>query len=354
MSLLFSPRDPLAKRARCLRCGASLRRAPDPRCPRCRTFFDASNPDTYLLRPTLGDWKLWVPGMLLTLVAGLAYLDIALRIGNFGWGLVAVVPLVLGILLGYWVRVRPVLLLLAAATLLLALVGLAFTFDWSGLLCSLILAAILFLPVLVGLILGVALSRLMKSHAQWKRNLILIALLALPAAFIYLESLVPQSFAELAIRTERVIETSPETLWSSLLFYEEVRQPAPLIARIGIPRPLYTRGIVRAEGDVKTCVYDKGHLVKRIARYEPLRILTFQVIEQVGVEERSVQLRGGSFRFSPAGPGRTRVVLTTQYLPKLQARAMWQPWERAVVSALHDHVLDEMTRRAAQKREVLP
>ena len=74
----------------------------------------------------------------------------------------------------------------------------------------------------------------------------------------------------------------------------------------------------------------------------PGRLLAFDVIEQLGVEDRSAELISGSFRFAPAAGGRTEVVLTTTYRPLLQARWVWRPFERAVAGMLHRHVLDGM------------
>ena len=92
-------------------------------------------------------------------------------------------------------------------------------------------------------------------------------------------------------------------------------------------------------GDTKTCVYNKGRLVKRITQYRPAEFLEFDVIEQHGIEDRSVRLISGSFRFENAGSGQTRVTLTTAYEPLLTARLAWRPFERQLARSLHEHVL---------------
>ena len=55
------------------------------------------------------------------------------------------------------------------------------------------------------------------------------------------------------------------------MFYEEVKHQPPLILRIGLAHPLYTIGSSEHVGDVKTCVYNKGHITKRITEVEPGR-----------------------------------------------------------------------------------
>jgi hypothetical protein len=99
---------------------------------------------------------------------------------------------------------------------------------------------------------------------------------------------------------------------------------------------------MRAVGDVVRCVYSEGQLRKRITVFEPGRRLAFDVIEQSGVEDRSAELRRGSFDFEALGDGRSRVTLTTVYRPLLTARTAWRPFEQQLAHVLHDHVLDGM------------
>ncbi len=352
--LLFSPDDPLARKARCLYCRSRLFTASEPRCPGCGIPFDASDAETYRLDPGWADWRSWVPGVALALALGAVFVWLGAASGSFGFGFTVATPVTLGALLGYFVRVRAVVQVLVVLFVLLALAGFALAVDIAGVLCALIGAGVLLLPLLGGVMLGLALGRALRHRSARTRALTLVLLATAPAGLIYLESQIAFTFPEESVQTVRVVQASPERLWASLLFYEDVRQRPPLIARIGIPRPLRTEGVVRGVGDVKTCVYESGHLVKQITRYEPERLLAFRVVEQVGIEDRSIALTRGSFRFQPLQPGVTKVTLTTRYLPKLSARPSWRPWEQAVVWALHSHVLDEMERRARLPVEALP
>ena len=54
-----------------------------------------------------------------------------------------------------------------------------------------------------------------------------------------------------------------------------------------------TEGRVDGPGDTKRCVYESGHLVKRITDYQPGEPFGFDVIEQVGIEDRSAELHWG-------------------------------------------------------------
>ena len=137
------------------------------------------------------------------------------------------------------------------------------------------------------------------------------------------------------------------------MFYEEVTLEPPLFARIGLPHPLRTEGDIGGVGDIKRCVYSSGYLRKKITHYEPGRLLEFDVIEQVGVEDRSADLTRGSFAFEETSDGRTLLTLTTVYRPLLSARAAWRPFERSLAHVLHNHVIDGMVLEAPQAGRVL-
>ena len=67
-----------------------------------------------------------------------------------------------------------------------------------------------------------------------------------------------------AVTTERTVSVSAADAFDALMFYEEVRHPPPLILRVGLARPLRTTGSSRTVGDVKNCIYNKGHITKRV------------------------------------------------------------------------------------------
>jgi hypothetical protein len=154
------------------------------------------------------------------------------------------------------------------------------------------------------------------------------------------------------------MDAPPRRAWDTVMFYEEVRHPPPALFRLGMPRPLYTSGSSAAVGEEKTCVYDKGRLVKRITEREEQRRLSFRVVEQ-GFEQHAMTLSGGAFEFEPVGeeaagdPGRTRVTLSTRYHPHLGPRWCWRPFERLTVRTLHGHVLKGMAEKARERERVL-
>lgn len=116
----------------------------------------------------------------------------------------------------------------------------------------------------------------------------------------------------------------------------------PSLTRIGLPRPLGTTGVPYRVGARSQFEYTTGRIEKLIMELRSGELLAFEVTEQVGVEDHSVELFSGSFTFEDSPCGGTLVTLRTTYRPLLDARAAWRPMERAVCRDLHLHVLRGM------------
>jgi hypothetical protein len=144
----------------------------------------------------------------------------------------------------------------------------------------------------------------------------------------------------------------PEAVWSNLMFYEDVpRQPWPVL-RMFLPRPVRSEGDKRLLGSVVRCVYDRGHIIKRITAVEPARLLRFEILEQSLGIERSMKACWGSYQLCDADGG-TDLVLTTHYLGRRGPRFLWRPVERYLCHLLHLHILFGMRDGVAAERPLL-
>lgn len=330
---------------RCRHCYYVLENLPEPRCPECGTIFDFNDPDSYTIKPPLVRWRLWLPGLALALFGGMALYLFVLPYAGFGWAATLVVPAAAGAILGYGCRVRVVLLVLPA---IIVCTGLFFGLiggGYVGLLCGLMLGGLALGPVAVGMAVGVLLRmRLKHSNFDQRWHLPLIAFLLLPVGAAVIERATYRPPPPESVQTSLVIAAPVGRVWDSIQFYEEVKHGPPPLFRLGMPRALFTTGRAAAAGDLKTCVYDKGRLTKRVTEVDRQRRLGFVVVEQE-FERHAVSLAGGSFQFEPVGPAgqHTRVTLTTTYRPHLGPRWCWRPLEGWTVRTLHRHVLKGMS-----------
>jgi hypothetical protein len=145
--------------------------------------------------------------------------------------------------------------------------------------------------------------------------------------------------------TAQTIQATPQQAWASILFYEQVDHAPPWLLTLALPRPVRAQGSKAAVGDVQRCIYENGHVVKRVTRRVDRRELAFEVLDQHLHFERDVTLRDGAFCLEPLDAGGTRVVLTTRYIRHLSPAWLWEPMERQILHTLHGHVLEGMRRR---------
>jgi hypothetical protein len=335
--------------ARCLKCAYVLDGlVGSGKCPECGCDYDLSDPRTFTRRPPFIRWKFWLPGFLLAAGVGLIVLAIGGLVGNaWGWALWLGTPLSAGSVLGYRARAGPVLLALLGLGLTLSLVMGALSMSLGGVFCGMVLSVIFAVPMLGGIGIGFTLRQALKASGFSQRSylpILLIMLLALAACFI--EGPPDENRPPESVSTEAVFRASAFAAWDSIVFYEEVDHPPPLLLRIGLVRPIRAYGDARTPGGVKVCIYNRGRLVKQTTRAEPGKVLAFVVLEQKIHYERDVRLRGGSFEFEERDGGDTLVRVTTVYSPRLGPRFAWRWGEAWAIHTLHRHVLEGMRRRA--------
>lgn len=134
------------------------------------------------------------------------------------------------------------------------------------------------------------------------------------------------------------MDASPETVWSCIMFYEEVPGRPPFLLRALFPCPVRTEGGKTDVGARVQCTYRRGNLVKRITSVKSPNLMEFDVVEQQLGIEPCVQTVGGSYQIRPCGDG-TDIVLTTHYRAYLRPRNLWRPLEALLVHEIHGHIL---------------
>jgi hypothetical protein len=341
------PRPPM----RCTGCYYILENLPAGNCPECGRGFDPGDPGTFTRKPPFVWWTYWLPPLLLAGAGGGVLWAILVASVGYGWATTLVMPASIGCVIGYTVKGRgcgwsAVVLLLALAATGMALTAVAGG-GLAGGLCVFVLALVALVPVTLGVLLGVMLRGVLRATRFSQREYLSIALLLVPAVVAAVEGR-HDGLAIMSVSTVRVVDAPPGAAWDSIQFYEEVRRPVPWLLWLSPSlRPRYTVGRSEHVGDLKVCVYQRGHLVKRITEVIPGQRLAFAVVEQDQIETDGVTLVDGSFVLEPIDGGRrTRVTLTTRYVPKLAPRFAYAWAEAWTVHTLHGHVLAGMKDRA--------
>ena len=159
-------------------------------------------------------------------------------------------------------------------------------------------------------------------------------------------SLPTTEIAQRATVVSRMLFAAPPAqVWAGLVFYEELGGRPPWHLRLLLPVPIGTKGKVSAVGDEATCLYEGGHLLKRIIRIEPGDVYEFEVAKQALSIGGGMRLSGGRYTLRALPDGRTEVALETRYLSRKWPRWFWKPLEKMVCHMFHRYLLGSMRRQ---------
>jgi len=148
------------------------------------------------------------------------------------------------------------------------------------------------------------------------------------------------------VATRLKMAAAPSQVWSTIMFYEQIDERPPWYLRWLLPVPLGTEGSKAKVGDEARCLYDGGHLIKRVIHVEPEQLYQFEVSEQELSFGGGMILSGGEYRLRALGEGGTEVLLVTRYRGGRRPRGLFAPVEALVCHAFHRHILRAMRRVA--------
>jgi hypothetical protein len=146
------------------------------------------------------------------------------------------------------------------------------------------------------------------------------------------------------VATRRVVTASLARAWDGLMFYEQIADRPPLHLRLLLPVPIRTVGEKSRVGDEARCLYDGGHLIKRVSQVEVGVRYAFDVIEQALVIGGGMRLSGGDYVLREIASDRVEIRVTTRYTSPRRPRWLWRPIEHAVCHSFHRHILRAMQR----------
>ena len=139
-------------------------------------------------------------------------------------------------------------------------------------------------------------------------------------------------------------------MWNALLFYEQIGHRPPLPLRLLLPVPLRAEEALAGADEETRCVYENGHLLKRMTRVLPPRHRAFVVVDQKLEIAGGIRLEGGSYNLDGLPDGSTRLALETRYVSPRRPRWLWGPIEASVCHAFHRQILGAIRRGAEDPR----
>jgi hypothetical protein len=148
-----------------------------------------------------------------------------------------------------------------------------------------------------------------------------------------------------SVTTGMTFAASPDEVWKGLLFYEEIGGRPPTHLRLLLPVPIRTEGKVSEVGGEAMCLYEGGHLLKRVTWIEPGHFYEFEIAEQSLSVGGSMRLSGGRYTLRELPDGATEVAVETRYTSTKWPRWFWRPLEKMVCHWFHRYLLGSMRRK---------
>ena len=152
-----------------------------------------------------------------------------------------------------------------------------------------------------------------------------------------------------SVVTSMTFAAPPADVWEGLLFYEEIGGRPPTHLRLLLPVPIRTEGKVSEVGGEAMCLYEGGHLLKRVTRIERGHFYEFEVAEQSLSVGGGMRLSGGRYTLRELPDGQTEVAVETRYVSTKWPRWFWRPLERLVCHWFHRYLLGSMRRTIESK-----
>lgn len=176
-----------------------------------------------------------------------------------------------------------------------------------------------------------------------------------------LEGLVPATEHLRTVRSEIVIQADAHRVWDSIVIVppiEDHELPSRFIYAVGFPKPIEATLTRSGVGGVRHATFEGGVLfVETITDWEPDRSLRFTfkastdeiprttLDEHVTVGGPYFDVLEGEYRIVPAGPGATRLELTSTHRLSTHFDFYAGMWSDAVMEGIQESILEVIKAR---------
>lgn len=283
-----------------------------------------------------------------------------LQTGEYGFSLFCVIPFSVGLTAGaYTKRFRTKKLLKATATVMLVVLVASAALILAGLegaICIVMAVGLLVLPIFVGMLIGYWIRNVHRTY-------IALFVVLLNSSFVTFDY-VDDNGVE-AVATESVtINASKEKIWHVLTHGVQFHPNTNMFFEAGVNYPTsMTLQYTSPSTCFLVCTLSAGNASLEIQRIDSLKSIRFSVPQGVqSMTELSVydsidaaHLKGyfnpryGEFRIEEINAEQCRLVATTSYAYKITPAFYWEWWSDYLVNTMHRHVINDIKVLAEEK-----
>jgi hypothetical protein len=299
----------------------------------------------------------WLVGAAVVLAAGR---------WDYGFGLFVLTPAVAGATtsaVGLFAGVQSFLRLSLMSLGSLALGGIALVLgQMEGLLCIGMSAAVVVIPVLVGVAIGYAIKAIADGKKKPPPSLPLLVLLILPPTAW--DELHNQTHSDrITYSTSVEIKAPPTQVWSQIVDLGTLPPAHDWMANLGLACPETTQLKGNRVGAERDCRLSTGLMRERITEWDPQRKLAFVALETpppmkelnpfgdphpAHLKKDYFQIIGGEFTLEPILGG-TRLTRATTYTHQIRPAIYWTWWCNLAADYAHHRVLDYLKTKCEDK-----
>lgn len=164
--------------------------------------------------------------------------------------------------------------------------------------------------------------------------------------FSMTQKLIPNN----SVQTTFVFNSSPEMVWNELIFYENIKKRKPFLFRLLLPIPIRNEGNVSIVGDETLCLYNGGHLRKRLTEIIENELYKFEITEQTLSIKLGIKLSGGFYKLQRLPNSKTEVTAVTNYSSLMLPRWFWKPIEISVCHWFHKYLLNSINKNIQSQK----
>jgi hypothetical protein len=319
---------------------------PPPQSPLQVGHTESSNP--FDLQRGFPAWLGALVGVFAGFVYGLAGFFV-LKVANgprMGEVLFLMLPLLVGATIALVTPrgISSAALLSATVSLLMCLWSLVFMHA-EGVLCAVLAFPLIFVPLLLGVAIGMLLRNMIAPFPSVKTNC--LVLLVGPLLLFGGQRWEAKSFTE--ARTQSVTTTmhlaaKPEEVWRNIQSLDSLAGRKPFLMHIGLPIPQRCVLQGTSVGSKRICYFDQGSIDESVLQWDPPRKMRL-AIDRTNMPGRHwLEFDGAEYDLTGDVTG-TTITRTTTIRSNLRPAWYWARFEKWGVQSEHEYLFSDLANR---------
>jgi hypothetical protein len=298
------------------------------------------------------DWRGWLKATAIGAATGTAIGLLAFRIltlrqyPGMGSVLFLLVPIGAGFSIAMVAR-RPNTETAAAVLSLVASLVLLIAFGAEGVLCAVLALPIIVAGLLVGIGIGLLLSRLVARRTKTPTTTTGMLLLLAPVLIFAGEKIETPMLKfprTEVIQTAVNVNGSPEQVWREILSIDNIKASKPFLMYVGLPIPQRCTIQGRGVGAKRICYFNVGYIEEMVTAWNPPYYIGLSIDRTHMPGRHWLGFESADYSLEWLGD-RTRLTRRTTVFSYLRPAWYWRSFERLGVEAEHSYILHDVVLR---------